>query len=383
MTIYDRLFALANKLAKSRSDMEKYETLEKADFLSNWAKKRIQENLSETSIQKQLDSLKDIDVENDWKKVVQKLPRQKKYQVSNLYKVAAIAILLLSVTYLTYNHLQSPPNVAPLKTYIAPATDKAILTLGDGTQVAMSPETPFKNQDAQTEGDRLEYFKGNSSIHTLYNYLTVPRGGQYQVRLADGTQIWLNADTKIKYPVAFQPGKTRTVELLYGEVYLIVSPSTEHQGAGFKLLAQGQEIDVLGTIFNLKAYNDEEKIYTTLVEGKVQVLAKGKQTELSPGEQAVWDPTTHQLTRDLVEVSQQTAWIRGYFHFRDKPLKDIMQVLARWYDVNISFESPTLEKVKFSGLLSKKQTLEEILTGIKNTKSINAYEIKNKTITIK
>jgi ferric-dicitrate binding protein FerR (iron transport regulator) len=85
----------------------------------------------------------------------------------------------------------------------------------------------------------------------------------------------------------------------------------------------------------------------------------------------------------LVEVNQHTAWIRGYFHFRDKPLKDIMQVLARWYDVNISFASPTLEKVKFSGLLSKKQTLEEILTGIKNTKSINAYEIKNKTITIK
>lgn len=209
------------------------------------------------------------------------------------------------------------------------------------------------------------------------------RGGQYQLTLADGTKIWLNAETKIKYPVAFQPGKIRTVELLYGEVYLDVSPSTKHQGDAFKIIAQEQEVEVIGTEFNLKAYGEEAKIYTTLVEGKVQIIANDKQAYLNPSEQSILDLNSGQLSKDQVDVNYDTAWIRGYFYFKDKPLKEIMQVLARWYDVQISFDSSELEKVKFSGLLSKKQTIEAILNGIKNTNSINAYDIKNNTVIIR
>src|SRR5690606_17006420 len=139
-------------------------------------------------------------------------------------------------------------------------TDKALLILEDGTQVALSPETTFKNKVAESKGDRLEYKQGNAQFHTSFNYLIAPRGGQYRLKLADGTEIWLNADTKIKYPIAFRPGETRMLELLYGEAYFIVSPSSKHQGDGFKIIAKGQEVKVIGTIFNLKAYNDEEKI---------------------------------------------------------------------------------------------------------------------------
>src|SRR5690606_10050143 len=116
-----------------------------------------------------------------------------------------------------------------------------------------------------------EYTNVNAQLHTVFNYLVVPRGGQYQIKLADGTEIWLNADTKIKYPIAFQPGETRTVELLYGEAYLLVSPSSKHQGDAFKIITNEQEVRVIGTAFNLTAYSDEEKIYTTLVEGKVHI----------------------------------------------------------------------------------------------------------------
>lgn len=383
MTIYDRIFALANKLAKALSSGEETEALKKADYLSKEAKNRIQENLSKPAVEEQLGKLKEIDVENDWAKVTERLQKPTRSLMPKLYKAAAIALLLFSFSYFTYNHIQKSEQGAPVQVAIEPGTDKALLILEDGTQVTLSPEAPFKNKVAQSKGDRLEYTNVNAQLHTAFNYLVVPRGGQYQLKLADGTEIWLNADTKIKYPIAFQPGETRTVELLYGEAYLVVSPSSKHQGDAFKIIANEQEVRVIGTAFNLKAYNDEEKIYTTLVEGKVHIAVKDKHAELHPGEQSVWDHSTNQLSKSSVDVNHESAWIRGYFYFEDKPLKEIMKVLSRWYDVQISFGSPELQQVKFSGLLSKKQTMEEILNGIQNTNSISAYEIKNKSITIR
>lgn len=383
MKIYDRIFALANKLAKALSNDEETAALKEADYLSKETKRRIQQNLSQPAIEEQLGKLKQIDVENDWTKVAERLQKPTRSLMPKLYKAAAIALLLFSFSYFTYNHLQKPESGASEQIAIEPGTDKAVLILEDGTQVALTPETTFKNKDAQSKGDRLEYTNVNAQIHTIFNYLVVPRGGQYQIKLADGTEIWLNADTKIKYPVAFQPGETRSVELLYGEAYLVVSPSSKHQGDAFKVITKGQEVKVIGTAFNLKAYNDEDKIYTTLVEGQVHIAAKDKHAELHPGEQSVWDPIKNQLSKSSVDVNHNTAWIRGYFYFKEKPLKEIMQVLSRWYDVEIFFDTPELQQVKFSGLLSKKQTIEEILNGIQNTKSINAYEIKKNTITIR
>lgn len=383
MTIYDRLFALANKLAKSLSKGEKTAALDEAEFLSKETKNHIEKNLSEENIQEQHLKLAEIDIDNDWEKVAARLRTQNKPRIPKLYRAAAIILLLFSTSYLTYNYIQISNQEAQVQIAIAPGSDKALLTLEDGSQVALSSESTFKNKVAQTKGNSLEYNPVNAQSNTVYNYLTVPRGGQYQLTLADGTKIWLNAETKIKYPVAFQSGKTRTVELLYGEVYLDVSPSTKHQGDAFKIIAQDQEVEVIGTEFNLKAYREEDKIYTTLVEGKVQIIANGKQAYLNPGEQSVLDLSSGQLSKSQVDVNYDTAWIRGYFYFKDKPLKEIMQVLARWYDVQISFHSSELEKVKFSGLLSKKQTIEGILNGIKNTNSINAYEIKNNTVTIR
>lgn len=383
MTIYERLFALANKLAKNHSIGEESATLKEVDYLNKETKNHIRKNLSEPVVEEQLGKLKEIDVENDWAKVAERLQKPSRTLMPRLYRAAAIALLLFSVSYLTYNNIPKTEQEAPVQLAIEPGTDKALLILEDGTQVVLSPETTFKNKVAQSKGDILEYKQENAQLHSVFNYLAVPRGGQYQLKLADGTEIWLNADTKIKYPIAFQPGETRAVELLYGEAYLVVSPSSEHQGDAFKIIAKGQEVKVIGTAFNLKAYNDEEKIYTTLVEGKVHITAKDKHAELHPGEQSVWDYSTNQFSKYPVDVNHDTAWIRGYFYFEDKPLSEIIQVLSRWYDVQISFGSPELQKVKFSGLLSKKQTIEEILNGIQKTNSIKAYEIKNKTITIR
>ena len=383
MTLYDRIFALANKMAKNLSKGENPNELEESDLFSAEAKKRMQENLSEETIQANIETLNSIAIEKDWDKVALKLQHQKKSNRSTIYKVAAVAILLFSITYFSYYHTNKTEFSEITETTIIPGTDKALLTLGDGSHVILDTGTNFKNDIVHSNGERLEYQRANTNLYGVFNYLAVPRGGHFQVALADGTLVWLNADTKLKYPVSFKSGEPRIVELLYGEAYFDVSPSTKHNGDTFKVISQGQKLAVVGTEFNIKAYNDELYIYTTLVEGHIQIALDEKLEQLYPSEQTIVNRKTKQLTKTKVDVALDIAWVRGYFNFKNKPLKDIMIVLSRWYDVEILFKSPALENVKFSGLLSKQQNLKDILKGFQNTNAINAYEISNNTITIK
>lgn len=390
MTIFDSIFELAKKTAKALSKGERPTDIETSDLFSDKAKVHIVQQLSEEEIKENLDLLNEIDKREGWEKVIQQMasheqPKpQRKLRILSLYKVAAVLVLFMSIAYITFYNFKQTEHIESTGPQIVTGTDKAVLTLEDGSHVALKKGVPFINELAKSNGERLEYKKVQDHAHLAFNYLTIPRGGKYQLALSDGTEVWLNADTKLKYPVAFKDGETRKIELLYGEAYFDVSPSTKHQGTRFKVVCKGQEIEVLGTAFNVKAYGDEDYIYTTLVEGKVGLtLENGKRDFLRPNEQTVLNQQTGDLTKSEVDVDYDIAWVRGYFNFRDKSLKDIMQVLSRWYDVEIFFESPNLEKVKFSGLLNRKQNIGDILKGIQNTKFINAYEIKNKTITIK
>ncbi len=383
MKRYDSIFELAKKIAKALSKGEKPMDLQETKLLSEEAKKRVSQELSKETTEEAIAKLKKIDVEKDWDHILPKLKPSRKRHISSYYKVAAAAILFVSLAYVTFYNTKQSENLEPTGSQIVAGTDKAVLTLEDGSHVVLQKGVPFQNELVKSNGERLEYQNAQDRTYMAFNYLSVPRGGKYQLVLSDGTEVWLNADTKLKYPAAFIKGETRIVELLYGEAYFDVSPSTKHQGDAFKVICNEQEIEVVGTEFNVKAYSDEDHIYTTLVEGKVNIAVNGTTEHLMPGEQSVLDITTNHLTKSTVHVDYDIAWVRGYFNFRDKPLSEIMKVLSRWYDVNISFESPELQKVKFSGLLSRKQNIEDILNGIKNTKCINAYEIKNKTITIK
>ena len=148
--------------------------------------------------------------------------------------------------------------------------------------------------------------------------------------LSDGTKVWLNSESQLKYPVAFNDGETRQVELVYGEAYFDVSPSTAHKGARFKVFNQSQEVEVLGTEFNIKAYKDETNIYTTLVEGKVAISAAGKNQILKPNQQSNLNLETGSIEITTVDVYNETTWIDGIFSFENKPLKEILKVLSRW-----------------------------------------------------
>ncbi|WP_427875737.1 FecR family protein [Flavobacterium sp. MMS24-S5] len=215
------------------------------------------------------------------------------------------------------------------------------------------------------------------------NLLTIPRGGQFFVQLADSTKVWLNSESQLKYPVAFVDGQTRQVELVYGEAYFEVSPSTKHKGSRFKVKTENQNVEVIGTEFNIKAYRDESAIYTTLVKGVVAVSNTSKKQILTPNQQSKITEYNGNINVSEVDVYNEISWRKGLFVFKGMPLKDIARVLSRWYDVDIVFADPALGNVKFNGVLNKNQKLEDILTTIKNINFINAYEKKDNKIIIK
>ena len=217
----------------------------------------------------------------------------------------------------------------------------------------------------------------------MYNYITVPRGGQFSVKLSDGTQVWLNSDSQLKFPVAFSDGDTRVVELIYGEAYFDVSPSVNHNGSKFKVKNQNQEIEVLGTEFNLRAFKDEKYVFTTLVEGEI-VLDNGvSKQKLSPNDQSTLDKESNNMNISKVDVSYEVSWKYGAFSFKDKPLTEIVKIISRWYDIDIVILNKEIENKTFRGVLRKDQNLEALLTIIKNLSVINYYEKNGKQIILK
>ncbi len=303
------------------------------------------------------------------------------------YTTAAIFAGVLATTYFFKDNLFNIPfEVTPTiitQDVILPGTNKATLTLNDGSQISLEKGKSFQTQNANSNGEQIVYdVEQQNSSEIVYNYLTIPRGGQYFVKLSDGTQVWLNSETQLKYPVNFVKGKTRQVELVYGEAYFDVSSSTIHGGAEFKVFNHSQEIEVLGTEFNIKAYRDESNIYTTLVEGNVVVSNNFFKQSLVPNEQSDLDIETNNFTVKEVNVDIETSWKRGTFRFVDKPLKSIMKVISRWYDVDVIFINKALESVQFIGVIDKQQSIDEVLSIMKST-SINDYVIKDKTLLLK
>ena len=298
------------------------------------------------------------------------------------------AILFLGIYFSEKNILPLESNNSSKENpvfVIPPGNSKAILTLEDGSEVELKKGSQYSNQNTKVNGTEIVYDENASKTDTKisYNFLTIPRGGTYCVELSDNTKVWLNSESKLKFPVNFKEGYMREVVLEYGEAYFEVSSSTKHKGAGFTVLTKEQEIEVLGTQFNVKAYKDENIISTTLLEGSILLNLADTSQKLVPGEQSVLDKRTKKVTINVVATQYEVGWKNGLFTFKNKSLKDIMQVLSRWYDVDFVFADKKLESIEFKGQINRNQDLESILKLIKRTKYIDAYEIKNKTVVLK
>lgn len=334
-------------------------------------------------------SMEKFDPEQSKAQLLKYIQRERKSRrLRNLSKYAALLALLLCLGYFFIDRSQGLDGVsmeAVTSTQgIEPGTDKAVLSLEDGTQVYLDNGKTIRTEKMVGNGKQLVYgASGTGEEGIVYNQLSIPRGGQYHLVLADGTRVWLNSATKLRYPVSFAKGQVREVELLYGEAYFEVSPSSEHGGDRFKVTHASQEIEVLGTHFNLKAYRDEDSIYTTLVEGRVSVGNGLSHKILRPNQQSVLSLRDRGLDIHPVDVTLEISWIKGIFGFKNKSMEEIAKVLSRWYDVDFDFSNEALKSMKFNGVLSKAESLDDILGSIVSTNAIQDYEIDQKRVLLK
>lgn len=310
-----------------------------------------------------------------------KLERYKKYAF------AASVIFLIGIS--LFNQFNFNETKITKESIII-GSDKAVLTLENGDQVILEKGKTFQNKTFNSNGKELSYSIKNRSANNpsnqkiVYNFLTVPRGGQFSLNLEDGTEVLLNSDSKIKFPIKFIKGKKREVELLYGEAFFDVSTSQNNNGSEFIVSTKTQKINVIGTKFNIKAYDEDDIVTTTLVEGKIKVQNGESQVLLSPNQQSKVDTKSTNIDVLNVDVFQEISWINGLFSFNDTSLENIMQTLSRWYDLKFIFKSVNEKKFLFSGVLERTKSIEDILFIIEKTSSLNEinFEIIDKVIIV-
>ena len=323
-----------------------------------------------------------------WNSILSKIEAPKgkvvKFRPWRYVAVAGI-FAFMAVILLTFNQLNTTDtlNADVIKSTIMPGTDKAVLTLESGEQVVLEKGKEYDLSGRKSDGESLVYSDTKNVNSTVqYNYLTIPRGGEFFVRLSDGTKVWLNSDSKLKYPLSFAKGETRVVELLYGEAYFDVSPSEHHDGAPFRVKNQIQQIEVLGTEFNVRAYQNEESSYTTLVEGSVAIGNDIVNKVLKPGQQSKIGKRSELIEVYKVDVAQAIAWKNGYFMFKKESLDSMLKTLSRWYDLEITYENDERKNEVFSGFLKRSDNIVELLDNIQMTGDVD-FEIKNKKIVVK
>lgn len=336
-------------------------------------------------------NLSKLDANSAWILVQEKDKQKRKLlfrkKVVKFAVAASVFIFIaLNIVNNNTNLFKSTKQTEPivLTNNIESGTDRAILTLSDGTEVTLNKNSSYTTNTANSDGKQIVY-NASSNKNTVvdYNYLTVPRGGQFFIILSDGTQVWLNSETKLKYPTTFIDGEPRIIELMYGEAYFDVSPSKDNKGTSFKVFNKSQEVEVLGTQFNIKAYEDETNILTTLVEGKIVIETNSEKKEIKPNQQSNFNLITSLISIYNVNTKNEIAWKDGVFSFEGKKLDDIMVVLSRWYDTKVIFENKSLEQQKFVGLINKNYSIEDVLTVFKETNIINSYTIDDKLIILK
>jgi len=287
---------------------------------------------------------------------------------------AASVILCLSVGgYLVFHKTDAVNYAGIVKHDIKHGSNGAILTLANGKKVILEETkvgeiTRQNGADLHKAGDSLlVYQSGKTTVAgNYYNTLETPRGKQYSVVLPDGSKVWLNAASSLKYPTAFS-GKERHVELT-GEAYFEVA---HNKAKPFKVQTNGQTVQVLGTHFNIKAYADEPATWTTLLQGSVKVENNRQQAAvLIPGQQAVNGNSGKMQTLKKIDADAVLDWKNGEFVFSGESLESIMRKVSRWYDADVEYKDETLRKEHFFGSVSKWSSASDVLDALALTGTV-------------
>lgn len=323
---------------------------------------------------------REVDVEDAWSEFVvyaDKSPR--KYLWRRVMRYAAVLLLplCLGLGYWFWGNDSLDTAVIPGGIQIEPGTTKAILVFNSGRQVELTDSSTFEQAMGRFKSEEGKVEKSLKPVE--YNKIIVPRGGEYNLVLADGTSVVINADSKLSIPDRFE-GKERRVRL-EGEALFHVVKDAEHS---FVVEMEGGDVTVLGTVFNVSAYSEEVCIQTTLVEGSVAFRGKGMKEVrvIVPGEQVTYDVQTNSVEVEKVDTGIYTAWAEGKWIIEGKRLEDIMKQLARWYDVSVFYQNPEVKDLVFTGDLEKYSSCNVILDIISMTTSVE-FELKDKMIIVK
>lgn len=297
------------------------------------------------------------------------------------FAAAAAAVILLLGAGAFWISRKSPTIAPHLQTALVhPATDKAILQLGNGGTIVLDSahNGVLASQGGvrviKTDSGQLTYEGTTDAV--VYNQISTPRGGQYQLVLPDGSKVWLNAASSVRFPTAFTGGQ-RIVSIT-GEAYFEIAPDKTKP---FSVRAGGVTVEVLGTHFDVMAYADEAATKTTLLEGSVRVRKGSANRLLSPGQQALAEtgPNAAVLFVQTVDTAQAVAWKNGLFEFDHLDLGTIMRQISRWYDVDVRYEGVD-SAARFDGGISRKLDLPDVLHLLEG--SGIRFKLENRTLTV-
>lgn len=326
----------------------------------------------------------------------EEIPMQRTwFRINRVYlSAAATLVFVFSIAgyfYFSSNKLDKKQQSAlQAKNIILPGGNKAVLTLANGSAVILDETNGVlskqgnvsvtKSKDGKVTYEVAKY-KDDKDKAAAYNTIATPRGGQYQVNLADGTKVWLNAASTLKFPVAFNT-KKRVVELT-GEAYFEVNPKPlagkKQVRIPFLVKTRNQVVEVLGTHFNVNAYDDEPNTKTTLLKGAVKVVqtASHHSALLKPGQQSVTDKD---ITVFEVDASQSVEWQKGYFLFDNESAESIMRKISRWYNVEVEYKG-NIRYRKFGGRISKFEDISQILKVMEKTQVIH-FQIEGRRVIV-
>lgn len=347
----------------------------------------MQETLEDTV---ELDQLNELIQDNSlldrsWTSLQMRISLEKTPKTINwryVIGVAATILCVLSVGLWFYiDRLSSEDDKEMVQKIIEPGHQTATLTLADGRKIRLeeSGEGELTQEGGviitkSADGQLLYHLKEDVKNYNGYNTLSTSRGETYSVKLPDGTQVWLNATSSITYAANFSSHSTRMVKLR-GEAYFEVA---KDKNKPFVVQADDCSIQVLGTSFSIRSYENENNILTTLVEGKVHVFAKEKSLILKPGEQLTYSRRTGEMGAEKVDANMFISWTSGKLMFRNERLEDVLQTLSKWYEFEYEFEDEAVKSILIGASFDRYENMNVIIDMLKSTTLVDVKQIDKK-----
>ncbi len=368
---------LTNRLSKEESIQLKAIWEEgNEEILRSWIAEGLEQDERFSGVWKEVPT---VHMEYLYEGIQERISRQRRkwWYSSWAASAALLAVLFSTLLYVWPDSTKMDETQSFLATQVLPGSNKAVLTLEDGRSLTLDQENAYQVDGTEglvvaTQGQGLLHYheKKTHLEETVYHRLETPKGGEYLLQLADGSRIWLNAGSSLRYPVSFEGLKERKVELT-GEAYFDIA---KNKALPFRVVSGAQTVEVMGTHFNVQAYADEPHIRTTLIEGSVAVHVNNEKKILQPGQESLLGGDGRWTIQEA-DMETAMAWKNGRIYFRDADIRQIMRQVSRWYNIEVRFEGEIPQRT-FNGGLSRNSSLSVLLKIL----SLNqvSYELKKK-----